>query len=163
MPPTKVRVAGSGFTSFNYNGRPIAFLDSIVDSGQAPLGAGAEAIFPIGAEHAVEIATGRVIDVGTLVLRIRELWNEEVWEQLVGLAGATDQVEVFRRMAAQGAITCQVIVKPPGASAWRIRVYHGCVVTRIDDTETITVGALSVPKTITVTYTHKTRMTQAAA
>ena len=34
MPQTQVRVVGSGFTTFNYNGKPIAFCEAIEDSGQ---------------------------------------------------------------------------------------------------------------------------------
>ena len=34
MPQTKVRVVGSGFTTFSYNNKPIAFAEGVEDSGQ---------------------------------------------------------------------------------------------------------------------------------
>ena len=58
MPPTKVRNVGSGYTSFNYRGQAIAFLDSVQDSGQRPIGgragAGTEGVIPLGAKHRLE-------------------------------------------------------------------------------------------------------------
>lgn len=164
MPPTKVRVAGSGFTTFNYRGKPIAFLDSIQDSGQPPFGGGIEGIIPIGASHPVEVVTGRVIDFGRLTLSIRELWDEPVWYQLAGLNGVGETItDVWKALADDPAqVTCQMIVKPPGSSVWRGKTYHNCVVTDITDGEQITVGSLSISKNITVAYTHKTPFTAPA-
>lgn len=164
MPQTKVRVVGSGFTTFNYRGVPIAFLDSFTDSGQRPFsntGAGWEAITPLGDKHPREIVTTRVLAEGTLALTILELWNEPVWFQLGGLAGTWDIVSVYERLAADPSeVTCQMIIKPPGSSVWRGKVYHGCVVTDIGDGETVRVGALSFPRVITVVYTHATPFQQ---
>lgn len=167
MPQTRVRVVGSGFTTFNYQGQPIAFLDTMVDSGQAPLGGGNpggpgfEAIIPIGARFPVEIATSRVLGPGTLTLSIRELWNEPVWWQLAGLAGTNDQIALWERLAQNPTdVTCQEIIKPPGSSTWRGKTFHGCVVVGVDDGDTIRVADLSVSKNITVAYTHATYLRQ---
>lgn len=163
MPQTRVRVVGSGFTTFNYKGQPLAFLDGVVDSGQRPFGQGFEPIIPIGASYPVEIATSRVLDMGTLTCTVRELWNEPVWWQLTGLAGAETIIDAWAALAADpGETTCQMIIKPPGQPTWRSKVYHDCVVTAIEDGETVNVGALSVAKNITIAYTHTTVLRQAA-
>jgi hypothetical protein len=157
MPQTKVRVVGSGFTTLNYAGKPIAFLDSFTDSGQSAVGGqgGFEAITPLGERHPVEIATSRVLNAGTLTATIKELWNQPVWYQL-GLAGKRTIVDVWEALAAQqSSVTCQMIIKPPSGTS-RTKTYHGCVITAIDDGETVTIGALSVNRNITIAYTHST-------
>lgn len=164
MPQTKVRVVGSGFTTFAYNNKPIAFAEGIEDSGQkafSDLGQPFQFIHPLGATRPVEIATSRVLQGGTLQLTIRELWNGPVWQQLAGLAGSNNIVDIFAALAANpNYVTCQMLIKPPGTqnnpAAWRGKIYHNCVVVDINDGDTITVGALAVTKGIMVAYTHST-------
>ena len=160
MPNTQVRVVGSGFTTFNYRGQPIAFLEGIEDSGQrafSDAGQGYQFIHPLGSVHPVEIATSRVLAGGTLNLTIRELWNTFVWEQLSGLAGTRNIVDVFRVLAQDPSyVTCQTIIQPPGNQRPRGKNYHNCVVVDISDNDTITVGALAVTKGIVVANTHST-------
>jgi hypothetical protein len=162
MPNTQVRVVGSGFTTFNYRGRPIAFLEGVEDSGQrafSDAGQGYQFIHPLGSRHPVEIATSRVLTGGTLNLTIRELWNSQVWEQLVGLAGAQNIVDVFQLLAQDPSyVTCQTIIQPPGNQRPRGKNYHNCVVVDIADNDTITVGALAVTKGIVVAYTHSSKI-----
>lgn len=168
MPQTQVRVVGSGFTTFNYNGQPIAFLDGFTDRGVAPFGRGGgtgesgggpgwEAVHPLGSKSPVEIVTGRVLTAGTLALTVRELWNAPVWTQLQGLAGKLDLVSVWEALAAAGGtVTCQMIIRPPGGLPTRGKVYHNCTVVDIDDTETVSIGALSMARNIVIAYTHTT-------
>ena len=163
MPNTKVRVVGSGYSSFSYGGKPIAFLEGVQDSGQrawSEQGQSYQFIQPIGSRYPVEIATSRVLQGGTLMLTIRELWNQAVWEQLVGLTGTNNIVEIFDRLAnSPQYVTCQTIIKPPGTthkSQWRGKVYHNCTIVDINDGDTISVGALGVTKGVTVAYTHTT-------
>lgn len=162
MPETKVRVVGSGYTTFSYAGNPIAFCEAVEDSGQrayADTGQPYQFIMPLGSTHPIEIATSRVLQGGTLNLTIRELWNGAVWQQLSGLTGTNNIVEIYAALAANPAyVTCQTIIKPPGApkSQWRGKTYHNCVVVDINDGDTITIGALAVTKGITVAYTHTT-------
>ena len=166
MAQTKVRVVGSGFTTFNYRGKPLAFCEGIEDSGQrafSDLGQPYQFIHPLGAEHPVEIATSRVLQGGTLVLTLRELWNAPVWQQLDGLARAYNIVDIFKFLAQDPSyVTCTQIIKPPGTertpSRWRGKNYHNCVIVDINDSDTITVGALAVTKGITVAYTHSTKL-----
>ena len=166
MPQTKVRVVGSGFTAFNYKGRPIAFCEGVEDSGQrafSDLGQPYQYIHPLGASHPVEIATSRVLQGGTLMLTIRELWNAPVWQQLRGLARAQNIVDIFKFLADNpDYVTCQTIIKPPGTEnspgRWRGKTYHHCTIVDINDGDTITVGALAVTKGITIAYTHSSAL-----
>lgn len=162
MPNTQVRVVGSGFSTFNYNGHPIAFLEGVEDSGQRAFSDAGQAyqfIHPLGASHPTEIATSRVLAGGTLNLTIRELWNAPVWNQLYGLAGTLNIVDIFAALAADPSyVTCQTIIQPPGNARPRGKIYHNCVVVDISDNDTITVGALAVTKGIVVAYTHSSAL-----
>jgi hypothetical protein len=166
VPNTKVRVVGSGFTTFNYNGKAIAFCEGVEDSGQrafSDIGQPYQFIHPLGYTHPVEIATSRVLAGGTLMLTIRELWAAPVWQQLAGLANSNNIVDIFAALAKNPAyVTCQTIIKPAGTEsnpgAWRGKTYQNCVIVDINDGDTITVGALAVTKGITVAYTHSTAL-----
>lgn len=166
MPQTKVRVVGSGFTTFNYRGKTLAFCEGVEDSGQrafSDLGQPYQFIHPLGAKHPVEIATSRVLQGGTLVLTMRELWNAPIWQQLDGLARAQNIVDIFEYLAQDpNYVTCTQIIKPPGTannpSRWRGKNYHNCTIVDINDGDTITVGALAVTKGITIAYTHTTKL-----
>jgi hypothetical protein len=163
MPNTQVRVVGSSFSTFLYAGQPIAWLEGVEDSGQqafSDAGAAWQPIHPLGNRHPVEIATSRVLQAGTLNLTIRELWSTAVWEQLSGLAGTNNIVDIFEVLAANPAsVTCQTIITPPGPGAKpRGKVYQNCVIVGISDNDMITVGALAVTKGIVVAYTHSTKL-----
>lgn len=165
---TTRRIAGSGFTTFEFGGHPIAWLDSLADGGQQPLGGGGgmEAIYPLHARHAAEIAMTRVLGTGSLTLSLKEAWNESAWESIhptlfVGLNDIAEVYEAQDNLATK--LTATMVIRPPRASVYRVRTYHGCVVTSIDDRETLTVGALTVPRNITVAYTHKTHRTEPAS
>lgn len=163
MPSTRVRVVGSNYSTFSYYGQPIAFLEGVEDSGQrafSDAGQPYQFIQPLGYEHPIEIATSRVLAGGTLNLTIRELWNAPVWNQLNGLAGTNNIVDVFAVLAQNPQyVTCQLIIQPPGGGAPRGKIYQNCVVVDIADNDTITVGALAVTKGIVVAYTHSTALT----
>lgn len=154
----KVRVVGSNYTTFLYNGKSIAYLEIINDSGQRPLGQGYEFIHPLGYRVPVDIVTGRVLDGGYIDLTIRELWGEQVWEQLAGLAGTTNIVDIFERLAnLPNYVSMSKIITPPSGKKYG-KVYHRCVIVDIGDGETVEIGSLSVPKTIRVAYTHTTNL-----
>lgn len=158
MPETRVRVVGSGYTTFNYKGLPLAFLESFIDSGQAPVGTAYEAITPLGAFHPTDIVTQKVLGVGTLSLSIKELWNEPVWWQLAGLEGTDTIGDVFERLRAEPSfVTCTKIIQPPNAPPRGLQ-YHNCVVYAVDDGDTVTTASLSISRNISIAYTHKTRL-----
>jgi hypothetical protein len=162
MPQTTVRVVGSGYTVLSFNNKPIAYCEGWEDSGQrafSDIGQPYQFIQPIGAEHPIEIATSRVLAGGTLMLTIRELWNQPVWWQLAGLAGTWNIVDVFNKLADNPQyVSATLIIKPPGThsqpSRWRGKKYQNVVVVDINDGDTITTGALAVTKGIVCAYTH---------
>jgi hypothetical protein len=160
MPQGEIRVVGSGFTTFRWRNQTLAFLDKIKDSGQMAAtskGDAYEPITPIGWRHPKEIVVNRVLSEGSLVLTLRELWNGPVWQQLNELAAANNLLDVFDALAADPAeVSCQMVIKPPGSQRWRGNTYHNCAIVAIDDAETIEAGALSVSRTFTAIYTHKT-------
>jgi hypothetical protein len=169
VPNTQVRVVGSGFTTFNYQGKPIAFLTGVEDSGQrafSDMGQGYQFIHPLNnsdgtvARHPVEIATSRVLAGGTLMLTIQELWNGTVWNQLADLAGTNNIVDIFTKLAENPQyVTCQTTIKPPDKTMKpRGKIFHNCVIVDINDGDTITIGALAVTKGITVAYTHSSNL-----
>lgn len=165
-PDTKssgVRTVGSNYTTFQYSGKSIAYLEVIQDSGQAALstgGPGYEFIHPLGYVTPTDIVTSRVLDGGTLTLGIRELWNQEVWEQLQGLSGTSTIVDIFDKLAdTPQYITCTKIVTPPAGQGSRYgKVYHKCTIVNVQDGEQIQIGALSIQKTITIAYTNTTKL-----
>lgn len=161
---SKTRVVGSGFTTLNFNGQAVAWLDAFTDSGQRPVGQGPEAIQSIGDSHPVEIAKPEAIGYGSLVMTMRELWNEPIWWQLAGLQGTNNILDVWHAMDAMpGEITAQMVIKPPGSPTWRGKIYHNVTIVDIDDGETVTIGAMTVPRTITTWYTHTEPLVAPAA
>lgn len=168
MPQTQTRVVGSNFSTFTWLGQPIFWLDSVVDSGQEAIGGqgGYETVTPLGSYFAQDIATSRVLAPGTLTATIREKWDGPAWTQLQGLTvnppGSINQggvpnniVDVFQIMASLGPISCQLVIKPPGQTTWRGNQYFNCTVVHIDDSETIRIDALTIPRNITILYTNK--------
>lgn len=154
----RARNVGSNYTTFRYRGNTIAYLESISDTGQVPVGRGFEAIQPLGYEHATEIVVANAIQPGTLTIRIKEMWHQEVWQQLTDLAGTTDIVKVFRKVSGSpNPISCSKIIHPPTGSRYGY-VYHNCVITSIADGEDILLETLSVTKPLTIMYTHKTQL-----
>lgn len=168
MPPTKTRVVGSGFTTFNYDQKPLAFLDAFTDSGQAPVGRGDgpgwEAVHPLDWKFPAEIATSDAVGVGTLTCTVRELWNEPVWWQLAGLAGTDTVVDIFRYLRSRNApVTASKIIKPPGSAVWRGYTYHNVTIVGVPDDDAVTIGALTSQKIITMVYTNKTPLSLRAS
>jgi len=160
VPQPTVRVVGGGFTTFNYKGKPLAFLEALTDTGQKPYQGNAyQPIYALGDLRAREIVTQPVLGVGSLTLRLRELWNEPVWWQLADLSGTDTITDVWDKLRQEPSfVTCTKIITPPtGVGPARIINYRNCVITNIDDTENIQVGDLSVAKNIDLIYTHKER------
>lgn len=159
MPNTNVRVVGSGYSSFNYKGKPIAFLESVRDTGQRPYNTPYEAIYAMGDRRPREFATQRVLMEGTLTLQIRELWNEPIWWQLADLTGTDTITDVWAALNAEPAyVTCTKIITPPASvGPPRIINYQNCMIVGIDDGETIDIASLSIAKNVTLVYTHKTK------
>lgn len=153
-----VRTVGSNYTTFQYAGKAIAYLESIEDQGQRPLGQSHEFIHPLGYTHPTDIVTSRVLDGGTMTLTIKELWHQEVWEQMAGLAGTHDIIEIFQKLAkTPNYVTCTKIITPPTGKRYG-KIYHNCVITDIPDGDSIQIGFLSVSKAMAIAYTHTTAL-----
>lgn len=160
MPQTITRVVGSGFTTFNYNGQPIAWLEGFTDSGQ-PAEPAPQPIYPLGSHFPAEFATSRVVREGQLTMTIREIWNVPVWQTLLGLAGTGSgglppTIEVYNAIAANPtAISCQMTINRPDGTI-RGKIYHNVFLIGIDDTEQVQNGALTIARNLTALYTNYT-------
>jgi hypothetical protein len=163
---TKTRIVGSNFTTFVFNAQPIAWCDNVTDGGQragAANGPAYEAIYPLGYYHPAEFVTTRVLSEGSLTMRVRELWNAPAWQQLQGLAGTNNIVEIMQAVASSPTpISAQMIIKPAGSSTWRGWTYHNIVITDATQSETIALGTLSMAREVTAAYTHRTPLNTTA-
>ncbi len=151
----RARNLGSNYTTFRYAGKSIAYLEMVADSGQSPV-AQHQFVHPLGNDHPTEIVTARAINGGTLQLNIREIWHQEVWQQMAGLAGTTDILGVFRALSRQvNYVTCTKIITPPDGRKYG-KTYHQCTIVDVPDGESFDITTLSSVKTLTVAYTHTT-------
>lgn len=160
MPQPSVRVVGSGFTTLQYAGRDIAWLDSFSDRGQTTNPQAYERIYELGPlRRPKEIVTPYVLNEGSITATIRELWDRETWEHLSGLQGTNNIIDVFEALRqAPSSVTCQSIIRAPDNTV-RGKIYHNCIVTSIEEGDSVAIGNLSVTKSITITYTHATPLT----
>jgi hypothetical protein len=155
-----IRVVGSNYTAFSWGGYTIAYLEQVEDRGQRAFGGaggGFEVIHPLGYLTPTDIVTSRVMDAGTMVLTIRQTWNHEVWQQMAGLSNAKNIVEIFQTLAARNNyVSCHKVIFPPGGGPAYGKIYHRCVIVDVDDSDVVTIGALSVAKTVTIMYAYTT-------
>lgn len=151
---SKTRVGGSGFTTMTFRGTRLAYLQTLQDTPPQPV-AGAQVVQAIDDETPQEIVTAMAVGAGTLRLTFYELWNEPVWSRLPGLEGTNNLLEVLKAQINLGEVSCRKLIKPPSGIT-RARVYHGCVLTDIDEGEQITIGTMTLPKTITMQYIKTT-------
>lgn len=147
-----VRIGGSGHTVFTWRGSRLAWLQVVSDTAPAPV-AQPRAIQPLDAEHPVEIVTPRAVGAGVLRLTNFELWNSSVWQQLPGLERANSILDVFKAQVALGEISCAKVIKNPNG-AFRVRNYYGCTITELDESETVSINTMEMPKGFSVMYTH---------
>lgn len=154
MAEPKVRLGGSGLTTMTFRGTRLAYLQTLQDTPPQPV-AGAQVVQPIDEETPLEIVTALAVGAGSLRLTFYELWNEPVWSRLPGLEGTNNLLEVLKRQVQMGEVTCRKLIKSPSGIT-RARVYHGCVITDIDEGEQINIGTMTLPKTITLQYVRTT-------
>jgi hypothetical protein len=154
MPNQTFRVGG-GYTAFTFNGTAVMYCDSVQDQGPRPVSQ-PETIQPLDAERPIEIAFPIAHSAGTLTLTIREQWSKFAWETLSGYDGTSNIIDVFKKNMSNGSISCTKIIKNP-AGGTRTITYHNCVITDIDDSETVQVNTMTFPKRISLMYTHRTR------
>ena len=161
------RVVGSDYTTFLWQGKPIARCTGVDDTGQKVLGgsggAGFDVIHPLGSRYPTDIVTGRMLDVGTLVLTVTELWNAPAWAQLAGAVGlsslttAADLAQIFDAQSALGqGISAQMLIKPANSTVWRAWNYSGLTITGVDTAESIRISTISIARQIQCTYLKRT-------
>jgi hypothetical protein len=155
MPESKVRVGGSGLTVFSWGNQTLAYLQTIQDTAPTPVAA-AVAVQSITDETPSEIVTARAVGAGTLRLTFYELWNEAVWQSLPGFDNAYNLLDVLKAQLVLGSISCRKIIKTPNGGL-RVKVYQNCMITDIDDGETVNIASMVMPKGLTVMYTHALR------
>jgi hypothetical protein len=156
MADSQVRVGGSGWTVFTWQGTRIAWARVLSDTTPAPV-AGAQDIQPLDSEHPIEIITPRAVGSGTLRITLFELWDAPVWNQLAGLEGTNGILDIFKKQVQIGSITCQKIIKTPNGG-FRTKNYYNCVVTDVNDSETVEIATMQMPKDLTIRYTHFKRI-----
>jgi hypothetical protein len=175
MPQTKSRIVGSGNTVLQaQDGKNIAFLKSVQDTPPTPLGGGAGGsavvIQPLDAQYPVEIVTSNAVGAGTLTLTLIEVWEEEAWQRIIGYKDAKSLVgETAVRGANDSRIIprkgvfdlntgdlklTKIITTPSGVT--RGKVYTGCVITNVEEGETVEIGSMTKDVTVTVMYTKVT-------
>ena len=154
MAESKTRVGGSGFTTMTFRGTRLAYLQNLQDTTPQPV-AGAQVVQAIDDSTPQEIVTSQAVGAGTLRMTFYELWNEPVWSRLPGLEGTNNLLEVLQRQIQLGEISCRKLIKSPSGIT-RARVFHGCVLTDIDEGEQVNIGTMTLPKTITMQYIRTT-------
>lgn len=163
MTATQSRVVGSNFTTMRWRGQPIAFLQDVSDTGQAPV-ARPEVVQGIGDKYPVEIAVPNALGAGALSFTIKELWNKSVWQHLSGMASAQNILDVWTLIRGMPEdIVCQMVIRNPNSNIWRTKTYYGVVVTEIDDSESIAIASMTVNRAVGAMYTHALRGTVAAS
>lgn len=155
----RVRVGGSGFTYFSWMNQIIAFARQVSHTSPEPVGPGPVAIQPLNAKRPIQVITPGAAGMGTLVVELYELYGAQVWEQLIGLSGTLDLVEIFQAVAAMAnPISMSKTIVPPVLQGVHFpsysEVYHNCVITNVANGETIEVGTMEIRKQITVAYTN---------
>lgn len=159
----RFRIVGSGFTLFSYNGSRVKFCTSVAETAPRPVtgapgGGAAVGIQPLDALRPIEIVFPRAVGMGTLVLTIQEEWEREVWRQFTGFKTGqiNDLADVLQRSSEVGGVACTKVINPPPPYKPSMVVYHGCVITDIDMSETVTIDRLVPGRNVTINYTHRT-------
>jgi hypothetical protein len=182
----RVRVTGSGFTIISFAGQPIAFAQQFAEQSPTPVGQGPVAVHPMDEPYPVQVLTPAAASMGSITLRLWELYNQKVWDRLAAnvngkpaspfggaqsnnintagglFEGAIDIVDVFIRQAEYPReLSVTKFIRPPtiGGRPGRpyAEQYHGCVITNIDDGEQVSVDTMEVLKTVTIAYLFKSR------
>lgn len=178
--PSTFRVGGSGFTAFHWQGHVIGFAQAVGQQSPQPV-AQPVAIQPLDQARPMQILVPAAIGAGSLQVQLFEMYNSAVWDRIMNIVDNiptngnkgipskgiyNDLADVFLRMSAIGkGISCSKIVYPPNAGLRggpKVRhyaeQYHNCTITDIRNDETIQIGTMEVIKSMTVMYTHMTRV-----
>lgn len=153
MANTIFRVGG-GYTVFLYQGKPLAYVDVVRETGPRPVAA-PQAVQPLDSSYPIEIALPNALEAGTIEVTFREQWDTEVWQQLPGFANAQDLLQVFQAQLAAGPITLTKIIGSAQTPSRRID-YLKCYVVNVMIDETVNIGTMTFPKSVQIMYTQRT-------
>lgn len=158
MATSKFRVGG-GYTTINFNGKPLLYVDLIREAAPRPVAA-PQSIQPMDSKYPIEIAFPAALEAGTLEITLREQWNAEVWAYLPGgaFATASDLLDVFKAQLSAPYLgnqwTVTKIINIPGGGT-RTVTYKGVVVVNVMIDETVNIGTMTFPKSITLMYLRR--------
>lgn len=162
----KFRVGGSGFTAFYWDGQPIAFAQQVSVTAPQPV-TNPVPIQPMDARYPLQIITPGAVTEGYLTVGLLELYKTKVWDRLLSVAGvaapANDLADVFYAVAGLNKpINAMKVIIPPASVQGEVitpygEMYHNCVITSIEDGETVDVRSMEIVKNVTMAYTHITR------
>lgn len=137
------------------------FARQVSHTSPEPVGPGPVAIQPLREKRPIQVITPEAAGMGTIVVELYELYGSQVWEQLAGLAGTVDIVDIFRTVAGMAdSITMTKVIQPPKLRGQQLpsysEQYNNCVITNVANGETIEIGTMEVRKQVTIAYTHMT-------
>lgn len=153
MAESITRVGGSGHTAFTWRGQRLGWMQTLQDQAPTPVAA-PKAIQPMDAEFPREIVTPRAIGAGTLTLTNFETWDRAAWQEFSGLANTGNILDVFKQQVRLGNVSCRKIIKNPTTNRLRTKNYYNCTVVDIDESETVNISTMEMPKMIKIMYTH---------
>jgi hypothetical protein len=148
---TQARIVGSGYTMFTINNQPIAFCEMVADTGEELVNPTPERIHPIYSPYPVEICSCEATNGGQLTLTIRETWDHEVWDNLP-VVDPKGVITIRELVNKDEFAVVKIIQKPNGEI--RGKKYLGCRITAVQTGETVNVGTITIPKTVTITYRY---------
>ena len=159
MATSNFRVGG-GYTSINFNGKPLLYVDLIRETAPRPVAA-PQAIQPIDSPYPIEVAFPAALEAGTLEITFREEWGAEVWAYLpgAGFQSASDLLDVFKAQLTGTALgndwTVTKTIKFPGGAGSRTITYMGIVVVNVMVDETVNIGTMTFPKSVQMMYLRR--------
>lgn len=153
----RTRSFGQAYTVLEWRDQVMGMVDAVNLTSVQPV-AEAIDIQPINAQRPIEIVTAGAHRHGELQMTILELYGTSIWQRIADFTDCQDIVDVMRTVQALDppGIVISKVVRPPQGGEYRERFFN-CTVTNIDDSENFTIATLTVPKTMTIWYTHSSK------
>lgn len=115
------------------------------------------AVQPLEHIRPVEIVTAAAQTNGTITLTMYQLYNQQIWHRLAGLAGSTDITDILRNMNRWDHLTITRQVRPPVPNQPSYKWdYEGCKLASIGDDMAIDVTTTVLEKDMTFWYRRYT-------
>lgn len=154
------RIGGSSVTQFKWSGKVIAFARQVSLQSPTPV-AQTVPIHPLDEIRPVELITPFAVTMGSMVVELYELFGQKTWEHFSTFSGRgtaiQDLADIFLAVASTDPITIDKKILPKGnRGKGRTESYHGCVISNIEDGETIEIGTMEVLKRYTINFKNST-------